>query len=76
MQVDPIEPTLKSPEIKRLKLTYDEPLSSFAFNGNLRPYIKGTLVPSKVNFKGYRVRKDEGGGKWAGPYTSPLFRST
>ena len=38
MQVDPIKPTLKVPETKRLKLKYDEPLSSFAFHFNLRRY--------------------------------------
>jgi len=39
MQVDLIEPTLKAPGITRLKLIWDEPLSSFAFNLNLRRYI-------------------------------------
>ena len=34
MQVDPIKPTLKAPRTERLKLKYDEPLSSFAFNFN------------------------------------------
>ena len=38
MQVDPIKPTLKPPRTKRLKLQHDEPLSSFAFNFNLRRY--------------------------------------
>ena len=37
-QVDPIKPTLKAPGSKRLKLKYDELLSSFAFNFNLRRY--------------------------------------
>ena len=36
MQVHPIKPTLKPPGTYRLKLDYDEPLSSFAFNFNLR----------------------------------------
>jgi hypothetical protein len=36
VQVDPIKPTLKAPGIKLLKLKYDEPLSNFAFNFNLR----------------------------------------
>ena len=40
MQVDPIKPTLKAPEIQRLKLKYDEPLSSFAFKFNLRHYTE------------------------------------
>ena len=40
MQVDPIKPNLKAPGSKRLKLKYDEPLSNFAFNFNLRRYIE------------------------------------
>ena len=39
MQVDPIKSTLKAPGTKRLKLKHDKPLSSFAFNFNLRCYI-------------------------------------
>jgi len=35
-----MKPTLKAPGSKRLKLWFDEPLSSFAFNFNLRRYIK------------------------------------
>jgi len=38
VQVDPITPTLKAPVIERLKLEYDELLSSFAFNFKLRRY--------------------------------------
>ena len=38
MQVDPITPTLKAPGPMRFKLNYDAPLSSFAFNFNLRRY--------------------------------------
>jgi len=38
VQVDPIKPTLKAPGTKRLKLKYDEQLSNFAFNFNLRCY--------------------------------------
>ena len=40
MQVDPIKPKLKAPSVQRLKLKYDEPLSSFAFEINLRRYSK------------------------------------
>jgi hypothetical protein len=35
VQVDPIKPTLEAPGTKRLKLKYDETLSSFAFKFNL-----------------------------------------
>jgi hypothetical protein len=38
VQVDPINPTWKAPGTKRLKQTYDERLSSFAFKFNLRRY--------------------------------------
>jgi hypothetical protein len=38
VQVDPIKPTLKPPGTKRLKLTYDEPVSNFAFKFSLRRY--------------------------------------
>jgi TPR repeat protein len=38
VQVDPIKPTLKAPGTKRLKPKYDQPLSSIAFNFNLRRY--------------------------------------
>jgi hypothetical protein len=33
-----MKPTLKAPGTKRLKLNYDAPLPSFAFNFNLRCY--------------------------------------
>jgi hypothetical protein len=39
--VDPINPTLKAPGIKRLKLKHDEALSSFAFKNSLRRYNSG-----------------------------------
>jgi hypothetical protein len=44
--VEPIKPTLKPPATKRLKLKYDELLSSFPFNGNLRRYVEGG--PKKI----------------------------
>jgi len=36
VQVNPIKSTLKAPGTKRLKLNYNELLSNFAFNFNLR----------------------------------------
>ena len=39
MKVDPMKPT-NAPGSKRLKLRYDELLSSFAFNFNLRRYTE------------------------------------
>ena len=55
MEVDPIESTLKAPVAKRLKLKYEELLSSFAFNFDLRRYpmyqlkatIAGELAPGR-----------------------------
>ena len=47
VQVDPIKPTLKAPGTKRLKLKYDELLSSFAFKFNLRRY---TLAETQSMF--------------------------
>ena len=38
MQVAPIEPTVKPPGTNFLTLKYDEPLSTFAFDSNLRHY--------------------------------------
>ena len=44
MQVDPIEPTLKAPGTRRLRLNYDVLLSSFALKFNLRRYsLRATL---------------------------------
>ena len=42
MQVDPIKPRLKAPGTRRLKLQYDELLSTFAFKFDLRRYTKGS----------------------------------
>jgi HPt (histidine-containing phosphotransfer) domain-containing protein len=48
VQVDPMKPQLKAPGTKRLKLNYDAPLSSFAFNFSLRHYTWSfrTATPS------------------------------
>jgi hypothetical protein len=40
VQVDPITPTLKAPETRRLKVKSVGSLSNFAFNLNLRCYIE------------------------------------
>ena len=47
MQVDPINPTLKPPGSKPLKLKYGIPLSSFAFKFNLRRYSKAAFEQQK-----------------------------
>jgi hypothetical protein len=65
VQVDPIKPTLKAPGTKLLELQYDERLSSFAFNLNLRHYKKGA-ADTDMHSRHY----------WAGAYTRPLFSST
>ena len=53
MQVNPIKPALKAlkvPGTERLELIYDGPLSTFAFNFNLRRYGEAspTLAMSKT----------------------------
>jgi len=40
VQVDPGEPASNPPGTKRLKLPYEESPSNFAFNFNLRRYMK------------------------------------
>jgi hypothetical protein len=44
VQVDPIKPTFIAPGRRRSKLKYDEPLSSFALNLNLRCYSMGGIA--------------------------------
>jgi len=44
VQVDPIKPAYKAPGIKLLTLKYDNPLSSSAFEFNLRRYIQATAI--------------------------------
>ena len=43
MQVEPMKHVLKAPGKMLLKLIYDEPLSNFAFNFNLRRYNVATM---------------------------------
>ena len=50
VQVNPIKPMLKAPGTKRLKLTYDEPLSSFAFKFNLCRYTP-PIIPVELPLK-------------------------
>jgi hypothetical protein len=42
-----MKPTLKAPGSQRLKLKYDETLSNFGFNFNLRRYI--TAAATEIN---------------------------
>ena len=44
MQVDPIKPTLKAPGSKRLKVEDEKLLSHYAFNFNLRRYVKDHII--------------------------------
>jgi len=46
VQVDPIKPTFKAPGTERLKLKYEELLSSFGFEFNLRRYSLVAAVPA------------------------------
>jgi hypothetical protein len=44
VQVEPIKPTLKAPGTNLVTLNHDEPLSTFAFDFNLRRYSMGPGV--------------------------------
>ena len=44
MQIHPIKSTLKVPGSNRLNLKYGQLVSVFAFNINLRRYMKASLV--------------------------------
>jgi hypothetical protein len=48
VQVDPIKPKLKAPGTKRLKLKYDELLSTFAFKINSRRYTMETFMRAEA----------------------------
>lgn len=41
VQFVPMKPVLRTPGSTHLKLTYDGPLSNYAFNFDLRPYSWG-----------------------------------
>jgi hypothetical protein len=51
VQVDPIIPTLKAPGTKRLKLQYDELLSSCPFKFSLRRYTTADDVVDSDTYK-------------------------
>ena len=55
VQLDPIEPTLKAPESKRLKLQFDTMLSTSAFKFNLRRYNLVSSTLGAVAFAGSLV---------------------
>jgi len=50
VQVDPLNPALKAPGARRLKLKYDEPLSNIAFSFHLRRNTKAAqpAVPAAL----------------------------
>ena len=52
VQVEPIKSNMKAPGAQRLKLKYDNPISSFAFNFNLRRYSVGCLRRQKYTTMG------------------------
>ena len=73
MQLDPDQPTLKAPGTECLKLNYDNMLSNFGFNFNLRRYNSAAVL----------VRAADGiatpltvGLFQTGAYNRPLFGST
>ena len=70
MQVDPINTTLKARGTKRLKLKYDEPLSTFGFNFDSRRYHQG-----KQKDKDLAVFAIDGGGLHSFNFQLNLHRS-
>ena len=64
---------MKAPEMKRLKLIRDDPLSNFAFKFNLRRYNWGdNPVSTLCNYQTYVLFTIP--GLAAGAYTCPLFQ--
>jgi len=51
VQVESMEPVLKPSRSMLLKLRYDGPLSSFAFNFNLRRYNRGGDAADTARFR-------------------------
>jgi hypothetical protein len=56
VQVDPMRPELKAPETNLLTFKCDVPLSSFAFNVNLRRYILTAAAKADDHHKVGRCR--------------------
>ena len=59
VQVEPMQPMLKAPGIKRLNLNYDGPLSNFSFKFYLRHYNKETS--REVALWSWAARREGGG---------------
>jgi hypothetical protein len=80
VQVDPIKPEMKPPGTKRSKLVYHTLLSGFAFNFNLRRYIKRgeSLVVRGWRYPVPAICQSGESVDWfrAGTYTGSLFSST
>jgi hypothetical protein len=69
VQADPMNPMLKGPRAKRLKVKSHELLSSFAFKFNLCRYV--TVGTGRDAYKMAIMRHLE-----AGDYTAPRFGCT
>ena len=68
-----MNPTLKAPGTKRLKLNYDEPLSNFALNFNLRRYSKGRILQGEANLqKRHEMRASQLTAMQAGRHSHDL----
>ena len=66
MQVHPIQPKLKPPGSKRLKLKCDALLSTFAFKFNLRRYIKAIRKAARKQARAQMSAAGAGGGGGGG----------
>ena len=70
LQVDPINPSLEAPGIKRSNLKYDKLLSNFAFKLCVQFHLRRySMVADKKN--SFSIAD-----MWAGAYTRRLFIST
>jgi len=61
VHVGPVTPTLKAPGTRCLNLEYDEPLSSHAFNFNLRRYravlnVAMSAIQLQLDARDFQVR--------------------
>ena len=73
VQVDPIRSTLKAPGTDLLTLEYDDLLSYFAFNFDLRHH---TLAVRLCKEEAVAAAAEAADAAAAGTYTRPLFSST
>ena len=73
MQLDPIKHTSQAPGPWRLKPKYEEPLSNFAFNFNLRRYTEAIEESVTDSFRNvYKLVKTFSGASGGPELAAPL----